>query len=199
MPRASHVRWTSSSKVIHFVKKYYQILIQLFDAISESPEDWNSDAIVAAMGFSNWLSRKSTFFFVTLFSEIYGLTDSLYEILQKKSLDIVFCNQSIADTTYALEQKASHYERFHESLEVDFLDNSPIERHFDPKRLFESVLNSVVTKMKGRFFDFKYLIFFELLDSSKFSSYSRNFPKEKFDMLEKIYIWQPFRHHSPPK
>ena len=123
-------------------------MVELFDTITQNTEDWSSDAVVSAMGFSSWLSRKSTHFFISLFSEIYGITDSLYDILQKKSLSIVFCNQSIADTIDALQQKLSNFERFSDSLKESELSNdSPIERYFDPKRLYEIVLNSVITKI----------------------------------------------------
>ena len=79
-------------------------LLQLFEHIVETPQSFDQKSINEAQGF---LLTPSGFDFNILL-QIYGLvfpfTQNLYNILQSKSMDILFCVKEIETTMKKLEE-----------------------------------------------------------------------------------------------
>lgn len=55
------------------------------------------------------------------------------------------------------------------------------------KRLYCEIYDTVTLQLRSRFASLPELYFLELMDCSKFSQFSQNFPEQQFSQLEKVY------------
>lgn len=81
-------------------KFYYSELREVFNLIQENPDNWDGETLTMASGFSLWLSKVSTCFFLMAYSTIF----TLFRVLQTKVMDMGFCSLCVGDTVKALSR-----------------------------------------------------------------------------------------------
>ena len=60
------------------------------------------------------LGTNKIFVLIELFSEIFSFTDVLFNILQIKSIDILYCKEQLDKTRVVLEKKLNEFAAFYE-------------------------------------------------------------------------------------
>ena len=73
-------------------------LLLFFKNIVEESDKWESDDAVKARGYISFLEEPETIFLLHVFAHIFGVTDVLYDILQSKSFDVMFCKDKVDET-----------------------------------------------------------------------------------------------------
>lgn len=89
IPTPTDIRWSSYSKLVTVIAENWEDLKLVFEAIAN---DFESDetAIRQSNCFLNSMHDFEFAFLVIVFNEIFKISSILFEILQKRSLDIVF-------------------------------------------------------------------------------------------------------------
>lgn len=194
IPVANETRWCTRSKILNFVATHLDDLILVLKNIRDNSES-SVESINGAKGFINSLKQFDFIFFMIIYKEIFNITDVLYEILQSKNLDIVYCNAQVNSAIERIkllrtDEKAVFL--FNEATKI-----SPLKQK---RRLTEEsdqlnkykiiqfeILDNIITQMTERFKDLNKLKFVSLVDSSKFKFYENNFPNEEVNSLLMSY------------
>lgn len=106
IPTTVSTCWTSNSKIINVIYNEWDILKFVF---SEIMNDRSSDqvSIRQSEGFLKKFEDFAFLFLTVVFKEIFGITDVLYNVLQKKSMDIGFCISEITNTVKLISNNRS--------------------------------------------------------------------------------------------
>lgn len=185
----SETRWNFKERAVSVILELYEVLIKVFDAVSE----WHNDheAITLANGLKYVLSEFSFVFLLCVYSRIFDICGFLFSILQAKHSNIPTANKHIMEVSVKLsnlrsdEAFGSVYERA-----VKICGEPKDKRGYDKnkwKGLFYSVLDHVTTQIENRFNDFDKLNFFALLDNNEFKNYRRQFPNNLINSLTESY------------
>ena len=98
-------------------------LKQLFGNIIENPNAWVGPTINSAIGSCHHLEKTEFLFFVESFSKIFFFADVLFNILQTKSIGILYFKKQLDKTIAVLEKKldelAAFYVMFKEKYGID--------------------------------------------------------------------------------
>jgi len=89
---------------VETVQHNLEDLLQLFEHIVETPQSFDQKSINEAQGF---LLTPFSFYFnilLQIYSLVFPFTQNLYNILQSKSMDILFCVKEIETTMKKLEE-----------------------------------------------------------------------------------------------
>ncbi|KAJ4945993.1 hypothetical protein JOQ06_023671, partial [Pogonophryne albipinna] len=116
LPRAVPTRWSSNSRLVHTISMYQSDLRAVFRIMSENPDVWDNDTLMAA-GYDLWLSKASTCFFIMAYEGIFSETDELFRVLQNKIMYIGFCCAQIRDTMGVVERQRKEFDSFYDGFE----------------------------------------------------------------------------------
>ncbi|XP_046863321.1 uncharacterized protein LOC124457074 [Xenia sp. Carnegie-2017] len=89
IPTGTAVRWHYQSRLIHAVLETRAKLLEVFEYIIENDDEFDGTTFNEARGYRQVLAAFQFVFCLKIFSEIFGLTDVLYNIIQSKQFDIV--------------------------------------------------------------------------------------------------------------
>lgn len=191
LPRAAPTRWSSHSRLVQTINHHYSDLRTMFQSIIDNPTDWDNETLMMATGYDAWLAKASTCFLLDIYEEIFNITDALFNVLQKKGMDIGYCCSRIQDTMTALENKLqdfdARYAQFDQKrsqlnlTEGRAKPNQPIKD--ERKILYNRIFNDTLTQMKARFSNFECLNFIGLIDCKQFNQMSKEFDNAKFESL----------------
>uniref|UniRef100_A0A0L8I0V0 HAT C-terminal dimerisation domain-containing protein n=1 Tax=Octopus bimaculoides TaxID=37653 RepID=A0A0L8I0V0_OCTBM len=113
-PKAAATRRNYSSRLIITTNENYNFIISLFEHIIENPEAWDDTTINSAIGFLHTLKAPDFLFLLEVFSDIFSFTDVLFNILQSKSHDIVYCKEQVDKIRTVLENKLDNFSIFYD-------------------------------------------------------------------------------------
>lgn len=189
MPKNAPTRWNFSSRLVNTVNDYYEAFKLFFRNIVEDDDKWDNDTIVLAQGFLAFLSKPINLFLLKVFSKIFSYTDVLFNLLQTKSLDIVYCTNKVNETKQSLAQMRENYCDFdidYEEIIGDIFSKSA--RHsVDKKALYYEIIDNITVQLNERFCSLQKLEFFALLDRSSYKKFAKSFPVETFKKLNETY------------
>lgn len=193
-PRIVPTRWCFASRLVSTVHYYRLPLTELFQTIMESPEQWDDDAINVADGLFEKLYDFKFIFMLNVHNTIFSHTDIMYEILQKRGLEINICVARFeAALTFMQEQRDS---KFDETYQQTITDVGPppqtrkrctLDTRAQYIQLYNEIYDLLITQMRVRFKALKKLKFIELLNCKEFLNYKQNFPELTFTSLKKSY------------
>ncbi|CAI9722604.1 finger MYM-type 1-like [Octopus vulgaris] len=196
-PKATATRWNYSSRLIITTKENYNFIISLFEHIIENPEAWDETTINSAIGFLHILKAPDFLFLLEVFSDIFSFTDVLFNILQSKSHDIVYCKQQIDKTRTVLENKLDNFSVFYDRLGEKYGVDAGIgiqrskNISIDPQRhyrtLYNKIISTIVDQIKARYSSLEEFKFMELLNFNKVDEYCKQFPVDSLDSLRTTY------------
>ena len=84
LPRTSHIRWSSNSRLLQTVSMYHSDVHMAFRVIGDAEDKWDNDSVMKAAGFERWHLKTNTCFLIMAYEEIFNKTDALFTVLQKK-------------------------------------------------------------------------------------------------------------------
>lgn len=198
IPTATQTRWFSNAKVIDTIVTNWEALKNTFLHIMDS-SSFDHTSIRESEGFLNKFNNFEFTFLSLVFHEIFGLTEILFDVLQKKSLDISYCIEFINHTCKTIESKRNdeHFENIFEAA----TKRTPLDerkRQLGPaleaadasqnyRVLYFEIIDNVITEFKTRFKDMEKLKFISIADTSKFEGYSKDFPTQKINSAKEFY------------
>lgn len=194
IPANVDTRWSSHGKLVKIIYEEWDGLKQVFERIMNDPSA-DEKTIRQAKGFLNEMNDFQFALLTIIYKEIFAVTDILFEILQKKSLDINFCFSKITDTRGILSCKrneATFNEYFNAAakrakFEATRRNQTEDEIFQNMKVLFFEILDTVLMEIDTRFQDIKKLEFLCLGDSAKFEEFSKKFPTQALENLKTTY------------
>ncbi|XP_046847816.1 zinc finger MYM-type protein 1-like [Xenia sp. Carnegie-2017] len=165
IPTGTAVRWHYQSRLIHAVLETRAKLLEVFEYIIENDDE---------------------------FDEIFGLTDVLYNIIQSKQFDIVFCVTKVRETKDKIQEQRTKfvdYWNFTSSIVKVALKRGQSEEDVKAsfREMFFCAVDTIVVQIDSRFESLNSRAFVSLLDYSKHELYSRNFPERELQSLQDSY------------
>ena len=135
-----------------------------------------------------------------LFSDVFSFTDFLFNILQTKIFDIVFCKEEVEKTITILRNKLSteSLDLFFDTFEEKYDFHTKIQSKRrktalidDPQQYYRSlyckIINTLINQLKIRYSSLEELKFLQLFNYTKAKEYQRNFPEEALISLKASY------------
>ena len=197
IPTITDTRWSSNSKLMNVIVQDWAKLKEVFENIVSSEES-DQKSIQLAKGFLNEFNDFEFTFLALVFNDIFGATDVLFDILQKRSLDIHFCISNIKRTCELLRGKRNtefFTTMFNRAKELTKINTD--KRHYaghteeeiccNYRLLFYEILDHILMEMEVRFQDCERLQFLCLADITKFGNYALNFPFDALLNLQQYY------------
>lgn len=199
MPTIAETRWSSNSKLLNVIIQDWHKLKEVFDFIINSTES-DAKSIQLAKGFLREMNDFEFTFLALVFNDIFSVTEILFDILQKKSLDINFCISNIHRCKDMLNNKRNDtffntmFEKANSVTDINIntgtrqfarLSHEEIRGGF--RALFYEIIDHILMEMGQRFQDCEKLQFLCLADTSKFAQYNLCFPSAPFEHLLESY------------
>lgn len=105
LPSNSDTRWSFKSRIIKTILNQKGTLFRVFDKIINSDNfARDHDSIREAVGFKRLLNEFNFLFLLKVFNLIFEQTDTVYNIVQNKIMDIVYCQTRINNIVLTLKQ-----------------------------------------------------------------------------------------------
>ena len=108
LPTVAPTRWNFTSRLCHTVKEYRSELCEFFQNIIEHSGNWDSETVIKSRGFLAFLQEIETIFLLEVFSMLLTYTDILYNLLQTKHFDILYCSSKVIDIKDNLQYDREH-------------------------------------------------------------------------------------------
>ena len=122
-----------------------------------------------------------------IFSKIFCHSDILFEILQKKNLDIVYCDKEMGKFQHILTSQRNDFEAVWDKVSKQERNKFPSKRTCinkdEIRRLYFEIIDNIYNQISDRFGSLTKLEFMSLLNEEKFSSYKSNFPESLINKL----------------
>jgi arginine utilization protein RocB len=127
----------------------------------------------------------------------------LFSILQRKCLDINYCQQEIENALMRIKKLRNEenfivfYQKAQSKLSSVIEQNPPkrmkvsnnnMDQTTVCKALYFEILDNIIVQIEVRFKDLADLKYFALADSSKFQSFANNFPHHLINILFTQYV-----------
>ncbi|KAJ4426223.1 hypothetical protein ANN_27034 [Periplaneta americana] len=204
-PSLAPTRWNYSSRFLETVYEYKIELRDLFVSINENSDKWDSDTIIFAAGLLSKLQDFDFNFLLVVFASIFPHSDALFQVLQKKILDISFCIKSIDNFTAHLTRLREDFDSIWckteivtSQLESDLLPTnrtkrarlenvSGDDRKSLYRRLFFEIIDVMNANINHRFSDISKLKLLPRLDVRNFHNFEKKFPEDELSNLKESY------------
>lgn len=195
VPSLTDTRWSSNSKLLNVIIGDWNKIKSAFQLILDS-EDADTKSVRLCNGFLNEMNNFEFTLLAVVFNDIFGYTDILFDVLQKKSLDIVYCAAKIKLTCDLLsnQRNEQHFSALFEKSKS--LTDINLRRGCTAteEELFRSyliiyyeILDTILMEMRLRFQDCNRLRFLSLADATKFEEYARDLPCDGLECLQECY------------
>jgi len=192
IPQFVQTRWASRSKIIHLLVKEWISFKEVFEAIINDPKS-SSDSICGSVGHLKNLQSFEYAFLGHIFSDIFLITDNLFNTLQNKSFDIEYCLRKISIVCDLIKNKRNETEFskiYNNAVTLTKLpkpsrNNTNMESSY--RILFYEIIDNILMQLSVRFKDTDRLIFLQLADVTKFKDYCSIFPTCALNNLIKTY------------
>lgn len=131
-----------------------------------------------------------------VFNDIFGYIDILFDVLQKKSLDIVYCAAKIKLTCDLIsnQRNEQHFSALFEKIKS--LTDINLRRGCIATEeelfcsyliIYHEILDTILMEMRLRFQDCNRLRFLSLADATEFEEYARDLPCDGLESLQECY------------
>ena len=189
--------WSLSSCSVNMVDEHRVLNIEYFEDI-ETQDAWSANDKMAANKYKKFLRKFESIFVLKLFSSVFVSSYILYNVLQTKPLDVIFCATKInefqeylhreRDTGFELLWKSSNdlaQPREIKRLKCNMVDS--VESKY--RILFYEIIDNLLNNVRVRFSYIEKMEFFGLLNYEKFDVYKlkSNFPDHLISKLIRVY------------
>jgi len=164
----------------------------VFEAIINDAKS-SADSICGSVGHLKNLKSFEFAFLAHIFSDIFLITDNLFNALQNKSFDIEYCLRKISTVCDLIKNKRNETEFlkiYNNAVALTKLPkpskhNANMESNY--RILFYDIIDSILMQLSVIFNDTNRLIFLQLADVSKFKDYCGIFATCVLNNLFKTY------------
>jgi hypothetical protein len=103
-PSVAPTKWKYNSILLETVQNHKSDIENPFITITENGNDWDTETVCSARGYLALLRDFDFNFFLPVFSAIFPQSDSLFQILQSKSSDVICCTEETENLKLILQQ-----------------------------------------------------------------------------------------------
>ena len=190
IPTVSDTRWNYMSHVLHVIYDNYDNLVIFFEEVKSDEDDtWDADTQCKAIGFLNFLNDVGNRFLISALKYILGKSDIVYNTLQKKSFDVVHCqecvNNFISDIKNNKDLKFEESWKFATDSENAVLNRKESKSIY--KDLYDEIVGTISDEVESRFESLSSYTFMNLLNHHKYKEYKLSFPENLLNSLRMKY------------
>lgn len=196
IPAFVATNWSFSSCLINVIDEHRVLITEYFEGIQEQ-DGWSANDRMAAVGYKKFLTKFETVFLLKLFSSVFVSSDILDNILQTRSLDVIFCATKIKEfQEYLNRERDIGFQRLWKSSndlaqprEIKRLKYNTVDSVESKYRiLFYEIVDSLLNNLATRFSNIEKMEFFGLLNCEKFDVYKlkSNFPDHLISKLIRV-------------
>lgn len=197
LPTLATTRWNFTSRLVHTVHNHRTSLVDFFLFVYESG-DFDNITEMTARGFANFLQDNKNIFIIHILSNLLVFTDILFNILQAKNFDILYCSEKIVDFQNQLKHERKNFNTVWSAItensnELSVNNHNIRQTEIDKKdyyrRLYFEIIDNIHTQIDIRFKSFEKLQYFNLLNPTKYKCFVKkdNFPYNLLKNMQDIY------------
>ena len=197
LPRNASTRWNFTSRTVSTVANNYDSLLQTFDNII-ADATMDDDTLDCAKGFVRKLDDFEFVFMLYTYEQIFSETDVVFDIVQQRTMDVLYCTKIIESVLAFVKEKRSEWafqavyakaadltsDPRDEPMRKRRLIQDPQERY---RNLYMDILDNILEQIPQRFSNLKSMLFLKLVNPGKFDDMRRVFPEEAFQSVLKSY------------
>jgi hypothetical protein len=197
LPTVAPTRWNFTSRLVHTVNDHWLELIDFFENVIDCSLQWDADTVVKSQGFLSFLRSLNTIFLLQVFSRLFAYTDVLYNLLQTRNFDILYCCQKIEEIKNELQRArdTAFNEIWYAALgrrgeEFESPTNKRRRGCIGKDaccQLYFEIIDNISVHTETRFAALKKLEYFHLLYEQKYTSFKKNFPQDLIQKLKDVY------------
>lgn len=117
----SVTRWNYNSRIVNVVHENKTELISFLEHIVDDP-----DTFISARGYLASLKDFTFSFLLEIFSHIFALTDTLFNILQTETFDVNYCIRKVKATISFIQESRNNFDDMYATLEESNMnENEP--------------------------------------------------------------------------
>lgn len=173
IPQFVQTRWASRSKILNLLVKEWINFKAVFEAIINDPQS-SADSICRSVGHIKNLKSFEFEFLTLIFSDIFLITDNLFNTLQNKSFGMEYCVKKISIVCDLIKNKRNETEFlkiYNNAISLTKLpkpsrNNDNTEFYY--RILFFEIIDNILKQLSVRFNDADKLLFLQLADVTKF-------------------------------
>ncbi|XP_026676465.1 zinc finger MYM-type protein 1-like, partial [Diaphorina citri] len=197
IPTVGETRWSSNSKLLRVIINDWNTLKGTFQNIIDNHSS-DSTTVQMAKGFISDFNDFNFTFIAHVSNQVFQTTDILFDVLQKRSLDINYCLTHIEKVKTIIKEKRCDtsfqivFEKCLEKTELNYsgrqyrnMTKEEVVMKF--RQLYFEILDNLIMQMEVRFQDLKKISFVSLADPEKFETFSSKFPNDKLQHLEEMF------------
>uniref|UniRef100_A0A8C5G6F7 TTF-type domain-containing protein n=1 Tax=Gouania willdenowi TaxID=441366 RepID=A0A8C5G6F7_GOUWI len=183
LPRNAPTRWNFTSQI---------------NIIADKTMD--DDTLDCAKGFLMKLEDFEFVFMLYTFEQIFSETDVVYDIVQQRAMDVLYCKKRIESLLAYVKEKRSEGAFQTVYAKAAHLTSDPQTERLrkrrllqlqDPKEcyrnLYMAILDNLSEQIPRRFANLESMRFLELVNPGKFDEMRQIFPEEAFQSVLKTY------------
>lgn len=198
LPSVAATRWIYSSRLVAVLRENREPLRALFRTIADDIDKWDAEIRMAATDFADKLKDFEFVFLLNLFGVILFKAEILFQILQKKIMDIGYCTKKVNDFKKDLQIFRDSFDEVWERSKSEVTTSA--EESVPSKRLrldkvkdertsyrvtHNEIIDTLMANVTERFSDMETLTFLTLLDFENFQKFRNNsFPNEALTSLK---------------
>lgn len=188
LPSVSPTRWNYTKRLVNTVYIHRTNLCEVFNAMLRNPNEIESEILAPVKGYLFCLSEFTFCFLLRTFDKIFSLTDILYNILQTRSFDIVFCRKKIDEMRRTIYSLRSEFESVYAETVKETCEPSK-RNNANYKQIYCEIFDNVDGHLEMRFQDYGKLSFLSLvsMEKGKYELYQHHFPQTEFSSLLNSY------------
>ncbi|KAL7385224.1 hypothetical protein ABVT39_017898 [Epinephelus coioides] len=160
-----------TSRIVSTVANNYDALLQTFEKII-ADKTMDDDTLGCAKGFVMKLEDFEFVFMLYTYEQIFSETDVVFDIVQQRAMDVLYCKNRIESLLACQEETACQREE------------DPKERY---RNLYMAILDNLTEQIPRRFANLESMRFLELVSPGKFDEMRQVFPEEAFQSVLKSY------------
>lgn len=184
-PAVAPTRWLYNNRLVEMIYSHKQELIQLFDYFLENVTVFDPETRFCAKGFRKNLLDFEFNFLLEIFHSILPKAEILFKVIQKRTCDIIFCEERIEEFKQFVRRLRNEFEVLWANInnsESQYSDvkynrkrqrteNTEDDTKTSYRRLYFEIMDNFMVHVEERFTDFHHLQFFSILNFHNFEEY----------------------------
>ncbi|KAL6483674.1 hypothetical protein MHYP_G00085460 [Metynnis hypsauchen] len=199
LPRNAPTRWNFTSWIVSTVANNYDALLQTFEMII-ADKSMDDDTLDCAKGLLMKLEDFEFVFMLYTYEQIFSETDVVFDIVQQRAMDVLYCKKRIESLLAFVKKKRSEgafqavYAKAADLTsdpQINPMRKRRLSQLQDPKEryrnLYMAILDNLTEQLPCRFANLESLRFLELVNPGKFDEMRQVFPEEAFQSVLKSF------------
>ena len=188
IPASNATRWHYKFKTISVIYNNYEKLIEIFSEITDNACYNTTQNVNDALGLINTLENPLFAFLLSLFYNIFGQTNILFEIFQNIQTSVNIGNDKIQNFLLQLENvKNDASFLIHKQFSDKFGVQNRFKNKIDLKQLYFQIIDLIIQSTKKRFSEINKLNFVEMASPKNFDKFNKEFPSNLLNNLTSLY------------